>query len=73
MQNNHEFHELNEFLEQREQTKLAGGSIREIRYKSVFCAQPKIRKIRGRKKFRSIRTIRCSKKIRVICYIRGWK
>jgi hypothetical protein len=46
MQNNHEFHELNEFLEQREQTKLAGGSIREIRYKSVFCAQPKIRIIR---------------------------
>jgi hypothetical protein len=46
MQNNHEFHELNEFLEQREQTKLAGGSIRGIRYKSVFFAQPKISKIR---------------------------
>ena len=46
-----------------------GGSIRGIRYKYVLCAQPKIRiirEIRGRKIFRSIRSIRCSKIIRVI-------
>lgn len=70
--------ELHEFLSAAQillpEGAKCGGSIREIRYKSVFFAQPKIRiirEIRGRKKFRFIRTIRCSKKIRVICSICG--